>query len=125
MRERLLQMARDDAPFETVGLIAGNAIEFTALAPLRNHSPTPTVAFYAEPESYACSAEALEAQGHELLGFYHSHPESRAEPSRADLMLCPHGWLMVIVAPEHEEVRCWTPSGEEVELVEWEPEEDL
>ena len=121
MRGQLIQLAKRDAPIEAVGLLGGKSgkvTELTAFSPCNNHSPTPTVALYVEPDVMQRTMDALTKLDHDPVGYYHSHNDCNAVPSLADLAMCPKGWLMVIVAPHLDEVRTWTSSGHELDMEE-------
>lgn len=45
--------------------------------------------------------------GLHVVGFYHSHPAGRAEPSATDLELASPGYIYAIVGPSCGSVRLW------------------
>lgn len=45
--------------------------------------------------------------GVQVVGFYHSHPTTTAEPSPRDLALAVPGYLYLIVDAPRGIVRCW------------------
>lgn len=71
-------------PEEACGLIAGQGASAVAIYPVENrlHSP---VAYEMEPVAQIQAMLALEAEGWDMLGIYHSHPHSPAQPSATDL----------------------------------------
>lgn len=116
MRGQLLELAERHSPFEMVGLLGGTEDALLALAPAQNHSPTPRVAFYVEPDVEIGLHKALFEAGHSVVGVYHSHPRQEAKPSESDLKMCRPGWVMVIVSPSYEQVRAFEDDGTEIDL---------
>lgn len=96
VQDALVQKARDRAPLEACGILAGLGGHFFSLRELENVSPTPAVSFWLAPQDFreACAAmEGLE------LATWHSHPCTRAFPSRDDWTLMVQTQLpMVIVS---------------------------
>ena len=91
LRARLLEEARAVFPRECCGLVEGLRFEsapgpefhVTALHPARNLAPVPD-RFEIAPEDHMRAMKAARANGHALIGCYHSHPNGRAQPSAAD-----------------------------------------
>ena len=52
--------------------------------PITNVAADPRRAYELDPAETLRAIEAIEAAGDDVLGFYHSHPDSAAEPSRTD-----------------------------------------
>jgi desampylase len=89
-----------------IGVIAGDRLDVRTLIPLANAA--------AGPDRYRIDAETvlrLERQvactGLHVIGFYHSHPEGQATPSRTDLELACPGYLYLIVSGRCGELRGW------------------
>lgn len=82
--DQMIAHVRGARPEEACGLIAGDGHRATAVYPVENrlHSP---VEYEMEPLAQIEAMLALEAEGWELLGIYHSHPHSPASPSATDL----------------------------------------
>ncbi len=55
-----------------------------SLHPARNPAPG-LDRFDIDPADHIAAAKAARANGHAIIGCYHSHPGGRAEPSAADL----------------------------------------
>ena len=83
---------RDEAaaahPNECCGLIEGLregvAFRVTALYPARNLAGDAD-RFDIDPRDHLAASKTARANGHRIIGCYHSHPEGRAEPSARDL----------------------------------------
>lgn len=81
---QMIAHVRDARPEEACGLIAGLGDRAVAIYPVENrlHSP---VEYEMEPVAQVQAMLALEDEGYELIGIYHSHPHSPAVPSATDL----------------------------------------
>ncbi|GBD20496.1 CysO-cysteine peptidase [bacterium HR28] len=121
--EAIVAHARQEAPREACGLLAGHgdriekvypvpnraelAVEFFAerglIPPGRDYRPDAPGAiaverFFMDPEEQFRALRAIEAAGLEHLGSYHSHPATEAYPSRTDIELAafwPNMLLMI------------------------------
>lgn len=84
IREEIIAHARDHAPRECCGIIAGKHGELTQLHRLTNTEPGNTRYLFDDEEFYKRYWE-IENQDEELLVVYHSHPETVAYPSQTDV----------------------------------------
>ena len=78
--------ARESAPGECCGLLLGqddDAIVQSVRA--ANIAADPTRRFEIDPQDHIDARRAARGRGLAVLGFYHSHPRSSAEPSPTDL----------------------------------------
>lgn len=66
------------------GLREGAVFRVAALHPARNLAAG-TDRFDIDPQDHLAAAKAARANGHAIIGCYHSHPAGRAEPSARDL----------------------------------------
>jgi proteasome lid subunit RPN8/RPN11 len=81
--------AERDYPHETCGLLGGtfedSARRVSRLVPLPNaRHDSPENRYLIEPEAFRRAAEALERDGLDVVGVYHSHPDHPARPSEFD-----------------------------------------
>ncbi len=74
-----------EAPNEACGLLAGVAERVMHVWPAANVAENPAVEYLMDPHDQLRHFQAMEEQGLELLGIYHSHPSSPAYPSPTDL----------------------------------------
>ena len=92
---------RDSYPDECCGALVGRGGLVTEALALPNAAvETARRRFTIGPHDYRAAERRAAEQGAELLGFYHSHPDHPARPSRYDL---DHAWpafAYVIVAVE-------------------------
>ena len=84
IRSEIVDHARDHAPRECCGVIAGRAGEVTRLYRLTNLEPGNTRYLIDDTEFYQ-TYWAIENGGDEVLAVYHSHPETVAWPSATDI----------------------------------------
>ena len=87
LRTWILDEAGAAFPGECCGLVEGirdeSAFQVVALHAARNLAPQPD-RFEIAPEDHIRALKAARANGHTLIGCYHSHPNGRAEPSVVD-----------------------------------------
>lgn len=98
-------------PDECCGALIGrDGVVAEAFALPNTTEEGPRRRFLVRPSDYRAAERRAEQAGAELLGFYHSHPDHPAEPSRYDLE---HAWPVfsyVIVSVQNgdpREVRSW------------------
>lgn len=77
-------------PFECCGALLGRDGHVRRGLQLPNTTDEgPRRRFLIRPEDYRAAEAETRATGHDLLGFYHSHPDHPARPSDFDLA---HAW---------------------------------
>ena len=77
--------AREAAPEECCGLLLGLGQEIVEAVRGRNIADHPATRFLIDPADHFAALRAARARGLEVVGFYHSHPASPAEPSARDV----------------------------------------
>ena len=119
VRDAVIAHARDAAPAECCGVLVGTAAAITAAVRAGNLSGDPN-RFLLDPKDHIRARRDARAAGLEIVGFYHSHPHSAAEPSetdRAEAWLYPeHLHLIVGLAGEAADVRLYRFTGGMFEL---------
>ena len=87
--ERIFAHAREAAPAECCGLVAGTqARSVETIYRLHNVAPNADVSYEAAPEDLFAAQRQIRERGEELLGIYHSHPRSAEPfPSETDVRL--------------------------------------
>jgi len=87
LRVQILEEARAVFPRECCGLLEGvregEDFRVTAIHTVHNLASAPD-RFEMEPSDQFAAHKTARANGHRLIGCYHSHPDGRAEPSAAD-----------------------------------------
>jgi proteasome lid subunit RPN8/RPN11 len=118
VRDAVVAHARDAAPAECCGMLVGSAHVIMSAVRARNLSEDPS-RFLIDPKDHIQARRAARAAGLDVVGFYHSHPHSAAEPSPRDLAEASypnHLYLIVGLAGEAAEVRLYRFTGEAFEL---------
>ena len=82
--EDVLAHAREDAPRECCGVLLGQGSRIVAHVRAANIEPG-TTRFLIDPRDHLQAIRQARARQLDVLGFYHSHPHSRAYPSATDL----------------------------------------
>jgi len=85
--EAIVAQARLHHPIETCGVIAGPAGSHrpARLIPMHNVAQSPTL-FQFDSRQHLQVWKEMDARGEEPIVLYHSHTQSRAYPSRDDVM---------------------------------------
>jgi proteasome lid subunit RPN8/RPN11 len=98
------------APAECCGALIGvarkRAIEIRTMIPVMNAAHEPS-SFVIEAATVLRLERQAACAGLEVVGFYHSHPVTPAEPSARDLELAVPGYVYLIVDGARGDVRCW------------------
>lgn len=82
----LVEHAKDHAPVEACGLLAGMGSSVTRCYRLTNVDASPEH-FSMDPKEQFAAVKDMRASGLEMLAVYHSHPATPARMSREDLRL--------------------------------------
>ncbi len=102
----LVTAAAKAHPDEACGLLLGEGANITAVQPARNVHATPQTHFAIDPQSLIDAHRAARDGGPQVLGYYHSHPNGRIEPSATDrAMSSGTGEIWAIVAAS--DIRFW------------------
>ena len=80
---RIIDQAREEAPNECCGMLAGRGEVVLEVFPGRNTDQSPKT-YLMHPEDQLRAFRAMDEQGWDLVGIYHSHPHTEAYPSRTD-----------------------------------------
>ncbi len=83
--DAILAHARAEAPRECCGLLVGLPGRIEQAVPARNAADRPATRFLIDPRDYFSAIHAARATERAVIGFYHSHPAGRPEPSATDL----------------------------------------
>ena len=88
IRDEVVAHARDGAPEEVCGLLAGGDNDagrrVEAAHPARNASASPRTNYELDPAEQLELMESIEDAGRDVVGFYHSHPKGPQGPSATD-----------------------------------------
>lgn len=105
--------AREAAPAECCGVLIGSGGEVVEAVRARNIADRPT-RFLVDPQDHVRSIRWARARGLEVVGFYHSHPHSPAQPSDTDISEAnypDHLALIVSLASDPPHVRLFRFDG--------------
>jgi proteasome lid subunit RPN8/RPN11 len=72
---------------ECCGFLAGSDGVITHIFTAKNVADNPATAYEIEPKEIVGVLREIRASGLQFLGIYHSHPDGRNEPSKADIDL--------------------------------------
>jgi proteasome lid subunit RPN8/RPN11 len=120
-RAQLEEMARAGYPLETCGLLLGltrqDGSEVKRVAQARNLNQERAHDRYElDPLDFLQIDERARAEGFEIVGVWHSHPDHPAQPSETDRAGAWEGWSYVIVSVTGDgiaELRCWRLNSEQ------------
>ncbi len=109
--DEIVAHAREEAPNECCGLVAGRGDVATRVFRARNEMASP-LAYNVHPQDLLRITSEIENAGDELAAIYHSHTKSPAEPSQTDINLAAN-WpdpvyvICSIAASDAPVVRGW------------------
>lgn len=87
-REAIVEHARDGAPAEVCGVLAGSYDPDESRADRAYRTPNvasrPEITYEIDPETLFETIEEIESVGLAVVGFYHSHPTGPRGPSPTD-----------------------------------------
>jgi proteasome lid subunit RPN8/RPN11 len=109
--DEIVAHAREEAPNECCGLVAGRGDEAIEVFRARNEMASP-LAYNVDPRDLLRITNVIEERGDDLAAIYHSHTKSPPEPSQTDINLAanwpdPVYLICSIADPEAPEVRGW------------------
>lgn len=97
----LRQEATKAHPQECCGLLLGQGARIDIALPAANVHPDPLRHFEIDPAALIAAHRAERAGGPQVLGYYHSHPNGRADPSPEDIAMAERaGRFWAIIACE-------------------------
>lgn len=104
--DQVLAEAARAHPRECCGILLGDGETIGALQPARNVHPAPETHFEIDPRALLDAHRAARGKGPQVMGYYHSHPCGRAEPSSTDQAMAAGDGRVWAIAGEGE-VRFW------------------
>jgi proteasome lid subunit RPN8/RPN11 len=118
--EEMVRHAKEELPFEACGILAGKNGDVSKVYPLKNEEKSET-SYFASPREQIKAFKKIREEGLELVGIYHSHPNSLPRPSRRDIELAfyPEAVYFIISLKSLKlpEVRAYKITKEEIEEV--------
>ena len=83
--QELIAHARLEHPYECCGVLLGQGRTIVEAAPVPNVAESPAHRFTLDPKAHIDIRREGRLRHLAVVGFYHSHPESAAEPSATDI----------------------------------------
>lgn len=80
----LLEEATKAHPAECCGLLLGDGGRIVRVVPAANVHPSPESHFEIDPSALIAAHRGAREGGPQVLGYYHSHPNGRPDPSATD-----------------------------------------
>ena len=122
LRRDLARLALQEYPKEACGLLIGSSgdngrseVEVRRIAQALNlNQERAHDRYLLDPAEFVRSDQAARAEGLEIVGFWHSHPDAPARPSATDLRLAWNGYSYLIIsagASGTREFRSWRLAG--------------
>jgi len=84
LHARMIAHAQASHPQECCGLLYGTEHTIERIAPAINVADDPDRAFEIDPATLIAAERAMRQGSDAIIGYYHSHPNGRAEPSPHD-----------------------------------------
>lgn len=107
--QAMVEHARAEAPNECCGVLTGRDGRVEQVVPVANADRSPYT-YRMDPRELLRVYQRADAEGMEVLGYYHSHPSTPAVPSRTDVARAvdPFAvYVIVSLATEPPEVRAY------------------
>ena len=115
--EEIIAHAREDAPDEVCGLVAGRNGRSERVYRMENSAHSP-LRFEVEPLEVMRTLEEIDAAGMEVGGLYHSHTRKEPYPSQTDMTFAEAWpgtpWIIVGLAGSEPVVRTYRIEGPDV-----------
>jgi len=121
LRDSLSTLVLDGYPHETCGVLIGRQSD--GLAEVRRVEQARNLntdrahdRFDLDPSDYQAADESARAEGLEIIGIWHSHPDHPAQPSETDRQAAWPGWSYMILsvsADAVQDIRSWRLDGEQ------------
>lgn len=108
--ESMLAEAGEAHPCECCGLLLGADGRIEQAVAAANVHETPLTHFEIDPQALIDAHRAARDGGPQVIGYYHSHPVGKAQPSATDAAMASRdGRIWAIIAGS--EIRLWNDSS--------------
>lgn len=102
--KKIIEEAKKGKPNEVCGILAGKNYEVFKVYKMKNISDNPRFCYFMSPEEQLKVFKEIRGLGFELVGIYHSHPESDPYPSKRDVELAFYPEAVYIIISLKDEV---------------------
>ena len=97
--EAIANHARREAPRECCGLLIGRVDRIEEAEPVSNRAADPLRRYEIDPNDFLACVKRCRGTPHSVIGAYHSHPRTNAEPSESDRAEAFGPFLYLIAGP--------------------------
>jgi desampylase len=97
--ETIANHARREAPCECCGLLIGHEDRIERAEPVLNRAVDPLRRYEIDPNDFLAAVKRCRGTSSSVIGAYHSHPRTTAEPSESDHAEAFGPFLYVIAGP--------------------------
>lgn len=101
--EDIVEHARNEAPLECCGILAGKDGTVQRAFELRNEEQSP-VRYLMSPQEQLKVFEEMEKEKMEMVGIYHSHTHTDPYPSETDIQMAFYPEVLTVIVSLKEEV---------------------
>lgn len=81
---QIVNIAEEGLPYEVCGILAGLDGRVREVIKIKNSNASP-VSYSLDPENLVQAIWKIDEAGHEILAFFHSHPDAPPTPSQTDI----------------------------------------
>ncbi|MGC2063657.1 MAG: M67 family metallopeptidase [Thermodesulfovibrionales bacterium] len=118
--DRMLAHCRESYPDEACGLIAGAGDRVNGLFEMTNTEPSP-ISYFMDPKEQFIAMKEMREKGLQMVGIFHSHPQSPPYPSPKDVSLACYDEAVYIIVSlvdrERPEVKAFSIVAGKIEEV--------
>ncbi|MFH1683920.1 MAG: M67 family metallopeptidase [Candidatus Margulisiibacteriota bacterium] len=83
-KQEIVEHAKDSKSHEACGILAGRKSEVEKIYRMTNTSESPETCYFMDPKEQFKVIKEIRNAGLEMIGIFHSHPNSPAYPSEKD-----------------------------------------
>lgn len=108
--QQIVEHALHESPREACGIIIGTGVQAQLIIPIPNKAANPLVNFEMEHAAFVKAMFQAEKTGQQLIGLYHSHPNSAPLPSQSDIAQANYPdtvYLIVSLQGTHPRLAAW------------------
>lgn len=112
--QRMITHAQSNLPLECCGVLGGRGAVVTSVYPVENAAQSES-RYFCEPSVLFNAVRKMREKGEEMIGIYHSHPNSAPEPSETDRSENEYPGLFYFIISLNEDkpqVRCYKMSDD-------------